>query len=98
MATKEFKFNLYQTPHGSLDEPHFSLTESEGMEEHGWVLLRKEIVTVELPEPADVRKVKLRAIEINEEKARAWYAARMAQFQRERSELLCIENTAAEVA
>lgn len=93
MATQNFTFYLYQTPHGSLDEPSFVLTSSEGMDVHGWVLMRKEIVCVELPEPQDVRQIKLRHIDIEEQKARAAFAARVTQLQRERQELLAIENT-----
>jgi hypothetical protein len=95
MASKDFTFYLYQTPYGTVEQPTFSLSESRGMEEHGWALMRKEVVTVELPEPEDVRRLKLRALEISEQKLRAEFAARIVELQRQKNELLAIEMEAA---
>lgn len=93
MATKNFKFFLYQTPHGTVEEPHWQLTESKGMEEHGWALMGERVFHVALPKPEDACKIKLKALDIAEQKARADFALRITELQRMKNELLAIENT-----
>lgn len=93
MATKDFEFALFLTPHGTAQEPSYMLTNSPMDALPGFVRVKDVHFTVELPEPDDVRQQRLAALDAQERDLQAQYRAAMTEVARKRSELLCLENT-----
>lgn len=93
MATKDFIFYLYYVEkHSTPEEPFFTLTSSAGMEEHGYTLIRKETVTVEVPDVRDLTEQRLAALDDLEAKTRAAFARQMMEIATRRQSLLALPN------
>ena len=92
MVSKTFNFTLYLTPHGGRDDPHYYLTDSN-MEPHGYLPIQEVPVTVQLPDPRGLVDKRVQALDRAEQRLRAEFHARVTELQRQKNELLAIENT-----
>lgn len=93
MATHEFKTYLYYVERfSSPEKPFFTLTESDGMEAHGYTLVQTVPVTVELPDPSALTQQRLEALDAMEQQERAKFSRVIREIAERRASLLCIEN------
>lgn len=94
MASKDFTFYLYYVEkHSTPEEPFFSLNGSEGMEAHGYTLIRTVTITQELPDMASLTQQRLAVLDQMEAEARSKFASTIKEIFDRRQSLLAIENT-----
>ena len=95
METRTYTLNLYYVEKLSdPDEPYFTLTETSGMERHGYPLVKEVPVTVELPDMHGLMQQRLQSLDVMEKEARARFAREIKEICDRRNSLLAIENSA----
>lgn len=95
MATRDFTFHLYLvSPHSTPDNPYFTLVSSDDMESHGWVHIRKEVFTLEVPTAKELLQPQLAALEKLKQETRAKFAMAIKEIDDRINSLLAIENSA----
>lgn len=95
-ATRTYELYLYYVErHSDPGDPFFTLTTSDGMEDHGWMLVRKVPVTVELPDMSGLMQQRLAALEKEKASVRAAYLARVREIEERISKLQALDFTPA---
>lgn len=95
-TTRDYTLYLYYVEkHSTRDEPFFKLTETEGMEPHGYTLVRKITVPVELPDMASLRQQRLAELEKMKREAREKFAQTIREIEDRIQSLLAIEMSPA---
>lgn len=89
---REFTLYLYYVEKfSSPGDPYFQVSETAGMEDHGYTLVRKIKLPVELPDMASLRQQRLAELEKMKVEAQAKFAATMREINDRIQSLLAIE-------
>lgn len=91
--TKDFKFYLYYVEkYSTPEDPFFSLCDSAGMGDHGYMLVREETFTVDVPDVKELMPQRLATLEREKQTVRAAYLARVREIETQMSKLQALEN------